>query len=148
MPYRKTLTTIFLAAGGLALSGADARAQTPAPAGTYTLAQVNGQPLPVVTETEGDCRDEVVSGTLTLTAGGDWELEYLERETCGATVEEEGEGEDGDYTVDGATLRFSDDTDEFDANDFDLEELGVGTLTAQALTVTLQDGQTRLTLTR
>ncbi len=138
----KTLTTISLAAG-LTFAAADARAQAPA-AGAYTLQQVNGQELPVVTETTDDCRDDILSGTLTLEANGEWQLEYVERETCGADIEEDQEREDGSYTVDGQTVLFSDDTDAFEANDLDIDELGTATLNGNELSVTLQDGQTVL----
>lgn len=144
MLYGKTLTTIALLSGGLTLSLGDAHAQTPAAVGTYTLVQVNGQVLPAVTERDADCTEEVLAGTLTFEADGDWEFEYLERETCGTNVDEDQEREDGDCTFDGQTVRFSNDTEEFEPNDLDIDEFGVGVLSANVLMVTLEDGQTVL----
>lgn len=148
MRYMTKTMMATLAAGGLAaFSGTDASAQ--APAGTYVLAEVQGQALPVLTEEENGCREEVLAATLTLEADGDWEMEYTERETCGAEVEEDEEDAEGDFTVDGTTVRFSDDDESRDPTDeIDLDELGVGTLSEAGLSVRLQDGRTVLVFRR
>lgn len=145
----KTAIVALMAIGGVAYADSNAWCQAPAHVGTFTLVEVNQQPLPVVTETTDDCREEVLSGTLTLSAENDWTIEYNEKETCGTEqVEEEVENEDGEYTVEGQTIRFSDDTDEFNANEIEIENLGVGTASADGLSVTLQDGRTVLTFRR
>ncbi len=134
---------IAMVAAALTSVGADAHAQTPA-TGTFTLATLNGQALPTATETSTRCREEIVSGAITLEDNGDWEFAYVERKTCGTDVEEDREREGGDYVLEGQSVRFSDDTDEFKADNLDVDELGVGVLSAAGLTITLQDGQTAL----
>ena len=148
MRYSKILTALVVVAAPLAVLHGESDAQTAAVAGTYTLAAVNGEPLPFLTETEDSCREEAISGTLTLESDGDWELRYVERETCGAEVQNEDEGGSGDYTVAGQTVRFSDETEELDPSDLDLEELGVGTVNGAELRVTLRDQRTVLTFRR
>ena len=143
MPNWKRVSTISMAAAALVAVSADAQAQTSA-TGTFTLATVNDQALPQATETNTRCREEIVSGTITLANNGDWEFAYVERETCGTDVEEDRERESGDYTLQGQSVRFSDDTDDFEADDLDVDELGVGVLSAAGLTITLQDGRTVL----
>jgi hypothetical protein len=140
--------------------------------GTYTLAQVAGRPLPAVVETDGACRDELVSGTLTL-ADGAWTLETVERELCeGRAPVEDRESDRGRYTVSGQTVTFAadasdvddaddtsdvddaddvndpDDADDADARpaspgtDVDVEEPASGTVDGATLTVRLRAGQT------
>jgi hypothetical protein len=85
--------------------------------GTYTLAQVESRPLPAVVETDGACRDELVSGTLTL-ADGAWTLETVERELCeGRAPVEDRESDRGRYTVSGQTVTFAADASDVDDAD-------------------------------
>lgn len=141
-----------VAAVGLAAqrSGAQDRAAVP---GAYTLAQVDGRALPVVVETEGACRDELLSATLTL-ADGAWTLQAVERELCeGRDPREDRETEQGRYTLSGAAVTFTDDDardadNADDADDVgertavDVDDLATGTLDGGTLTVRLQGGQT------
>ena len=149
MRYGRILAATAIVVGGTALGAGDTRAQEPAVAGEYTLTQVNGKVLPAVTETSNDCREEVTSGKLTVKADSTWQFEYVEVETCGTEVDEDREHEHGRYVMEGEKVRFSADTAEFDPNDVDIEELGVGTPAADGtLSVTLEDGQTVLTFKR
>jgi len=137
--------------------------------GTYTLAQVEGRALPAVVETDGACRDELVTGTLTL-ADGTWMLETVERELCdGQAPREDRETERGRYTLSAGTVAFTaddvaddadedaadaddatDDEDDDDARsgaaadgaDVDIDEPASGTVDGGTLTVRLREGQT------
>lgn len=124
-------------------------------ASTWTLAQVDGRDLPAMVETEDACRDEVVSGTLTL-AESTWTLETVDRETCeGREPSEERDTESGTYTRSGQTLAFTDDdgdgpdaTDDDAAeaadevDDVDVDELATGTEQGGTLTIQLHEGHT------
>ena len=146
----KKIRVAALGAGVLALAAAGASAQAPAQAEVYRLATVEGRALPVVIEQEGDCRDELLGGTLTLEADGEWTLVTQEREVCGDRVEEDEEREEGRYTVEGQTVRFLDEDGEAEQEDdrddetpdFDVDDLTVGTRSAGALSVRLEDGRT------
>ncbi|WP_420126520.1 hypothetical protein [Longimicrobium sp.] len=136
------------AAVGLAVERSGAQDRTAVP-GAYTLAQVDGRALPLVVETDGACRDELLSATLTL-AEGVWTLDTVERELCeGQAAKEDRESERGRYTLAGAAVTFTpDDTDRPDADDapgavdIDVDELATGTVEGGALTVRLHGGQT------
>ena len=138
-----------LGVGVLALAAAAASAQVPGQAEVYRLAEVEGRALPVVIEQEGDCRDELLGATLTLAADGEWTLVTQEREVCGDRVEEDEEREEGRYTAEGQTVRFLDEDGEAEEDDrddegpeLDVEDLTVGTRSAGALSVRLEDGRT------
>lgn len=128
-----------------------AAAPAPSVPGTYTLAQVEGRALPAVVDTDGACRDEVVSGTLTI-ADGTWTLETVERELCeGQAPREDRDTERGRYTLSGGTVTFTDDDgddanddadDRDDPADVDVDEPATGTLDGGTLTVRLREGQT------
>jgi len=148
MSYLKTFTTMALAAGAFWVAGQDAWSQGQAQPGTYTLVEIDGRPLPVVTDRKGDCQEEVLSATLILGTDGEWELNYTERETCGADVDEDLEDADGHYRAEGEMIHFSDDTDPYEPDDLDIDELGMGTVTADGMTVRLQDQHTTLTFRR
>lgn len=120
--------------------------------GTWTLARVEGRALPLVVDTDGACRDELVSGTLTL-ADGAWTLETTERELCdGQAPREDRETERGRYTALGQALAFAEDEpDERDDDDapsaaadggVDVDEPASGTVDGSTLTVRLREGQT------
>lgn len=114
--------------------------------------------LPVVAEEaeEDGCREEVTDATLTFVDSMTWRLEVAERETCGDTVEEETEAEEGTYTTEGDALRFAESDDEPDEVDddevdddeadteLDLDDLGPGTLNADGLTIRLEGGRIAL----
>ena len=141
-----------LTASAALWSASDVEAQVAAQV-TYQLAQVAGQPLPVVTEQTDDCRDELIRATLTLETDGRWTLVTTENEICGQETEEEEDTEDGTYTIEGETIRFLDDdgdTPQDDGNDAELEvdDLVQGTRTADGLTVRVADGDTELTFRR
>ena len=149
----KTLTVAALGAGAMALAGI-AVAQDAAQAETYRLVDVSGGALPVLVEQDGDCRDELLSGTLTLADDGTWVLVTQEREVCGDRVEEDEEREEGRYTMDGQTVRFLDEDgeaeehEEEDAGEIEVDDLSVGTRSADGLAVRLADGQTVLAFRR
>jgi hypothetical protein len=152
----KSKTLLLAGVGAAALvvvaerSGAqDRAADVP---GTYALAQVDGRALPAVVDTDGACREELLSGTMTL-ADGTWTLETVERETCeGKAPSEDRETETGRYTASGQALTFAADADTDDADDdrpagtpdtdVDVDEPATGTMDGATLTVRLREGQT------
>lgn len=144
------MTKIFLltalGAAGVATAAGGIGAQGAVP-GTYTLATVEGRALPAVVDTDGACRDELVSGTLTL-ADGTWTLETVERELCdGRAPREDRDTERGRYTVSGAAVTFLDEDGEADGpdrpdGDVDVDDLDRGTVDGGTLTVRLHEGQT------
>jgi hypothetical protein len=151
----KTLVLAGLGAAALVVAAERSGAQDAGPGvpGTYTLAQVDGRALPAVVETDGTCRDELVSGTLTL-ADGAWTLETVERELCeGQAPREDRETERGRYTLAGAAVTFTEDDADADdaddtrasgatAGDLDVDEPASGTVDGATLTVRLREGQT------
>lgn len=117
----KTLVLAGLGAAALVMAAERSGAQDAAPGvpGTYTLAQVDGRALPAVVETDGACRDELVSGTLTL-ADGTWTLETVERELCeGQAPREDRETERGRYTLSGTAITFADGQEDASSADVD-----------------------------
>ena len=140
-----TRIAMTTAAVSVALAAAYAGAQERAQAGAYRLVSFAGRALPTVVEEEDGCREEVLSATLTLEAGGRWVLASRERETCGTVVEEEDDSESGTYSANGTALRFTEaDDDDTPDDDVDLDELGSGTLAGGELTVRLTDERTVL----
>jgi hypothetical protein len=143
MSFHKALAGV--AALTLLVTATNAQGQSPAPSaavGTYRLATINDRPLPVVVEEEDGCRDEVVSGTLTLKPDGTWTLVHTERDVCGDKVESDEENEDGKYTLQGTMVTFNDDAGDRrdDDGDIDIDDLRTGTLSADAIAIRLQDG--------
>lgn len=142
----------LIAAAGVALSAEGAAAQV-ASTETYQLAQVAGQALPVVTEEHDECRDELHAATLTLETDGTWSLVTTEREVCGQDVDEDEDREDGRYTIQGETIRFTDDDGDApqadgDPNELEVDDLVEATRTADGLTVRVADDDTELTFRR
>jgi hypothetical protein len=131
-----------------------AAADAPA-ASTYKLVQVAGRELPVEVEKGWRCRDDVVSGTLSLQENR-WRLETTKRETCGDRTREELDSDDGRYRMEGQSIRFFDDDGEANDKDWnligkeiDLDEMTAGTLgTDGTLTVQLADEKTALVFRR
>ena len=145
-----TAAVSLTAVAAYAAAQAQARPEAGAQAGAYRLVTFAGRALPTVVEEEDGCREEVLSATLTLEAGGRWVLATRERETCGAEVEEDEDSESGTFTASGAALRFAeaDDDDRPSDDDVDLDELGGGTLAGDELTVRLTDDRTVLVFRR
>jgi hypothetical protein len=121
----------------------------------YTLVEVDGKGLPVETEKEWRCRDEVTSGTLVLRADGRWRLETNIRETCGNRTKMDQEDEDGIYRTEGTSIQFLDedgnrnDADWSLVREIDLDELDQGAIAESgALTVRLADEKTVLRFRR
>lgn len=118
---------------------------------TFQLASVSGKALPVVIEEEGECREELQSGTLTLATDGDWTLVTMEREICGTREDLEEERERGRYDVSGTTLRFFDEHGDApspeDDDELDVADLVTGTRSSDGLVAQLADG-TELTFRR
>ncbi|HYC33255.1 MAG TPA: hypothetical protein VEB59_13275 [Gemmatimonadales bacterium] len=137
-------------------SAAAPAAATATPVETrYTLVQVTGRPLPVETEKELRCREEVTAGTLALRDDGRWRLETTKRETCGDRVETDLDDEDGTYRTEGSTLHFLDDDGRENTSDWslgrdlDLDELKTGTTgEGGALSIRLADDKTVLVFHR
>jgi hypothetical protein len=149
---RTTLLLGLLAPGATASSLPEAAAQAPVDE-SYRLVQVAGQPLPVVTEQSGECRDELLAATLTLHGDGTWTLLTTEREVCGTTTEEEEDREEGRYTADGQALRFLDENgkpavDDGDDSELEVDDLLDGTRSAEGLVVRAADGETELRFVR
>jgi hypothetical protein len=163
MTTTKMLVLAGLGTAALAVAAERSGAQggaSPVP-GTYTLSQVEGRALPAVVETDGACRDELVSGTLTL-GDGTWTLETVERELCdGQAAREDRETERGRYTLSAGAVTFTaddandpddaaEDADDDDARsgaaadgpDVDIDEPASGTVDGGTLTVRLREGQT------
>jgi hypothetical protein len=129
------IAALFAAAG-------NARAQSVT--GTWDLRQVADKALPAVIEVEGDCREEIVSATLTLNADNTWRLERAERDVCGSKVEEEKESDSGQYRVSGTTIEFLDDdgkSQQEESGD-DLDDFSVGTVADNVITVRLGKTET------
>ena len=121
----------------------------------YTLVEVDGKALPVETEKEWRCRDEVTSGTLVLRGDGRWRFETSVRETCGDRTKMDRDDEDGIYRTEGTSIQFLDeDGNRNDADwnlvrEIDLDELDQGAIAdGGALTVRLADEKTVLTFRR
>lgn len=148
-----TLILAGLATGALG-TAASAAGQAVSQDETFRLIEVAGKALPAVIEEEDSCREEVVSGTLTLKADGMWILVTQEREVCGDRVEEEEEREEGKYSIEGSSIQFVDDDDDGDAeeddtdDDLDLDDMTTGTRTAEGLTVRLKGSDAVLVFRR
>lgn len=149
-----TLAMVVAGAGVLAAVGVSATAQGSGQADTYRLVEVNGNALPVVIEEGRRCREELIAGTLELAPDGKWTLETSEREVCGDRVDLDNDRERGTYTVAGQTVTFLDrdgrpeDYDDDPTPDLDVEDLVVGTMSADGLAVRLDDNRTVLTFRR
>ena len=135
-------------------SPAQARAATPAEK-RYTLVEVDGKGLPVETEKEWRCRDEVTAGTLVLREDGRWRLETSIRETCGDRTKMDEEDDDGIYRTVGTSIQFLDedgnrnDADWSLAREIELDELDQGAIAdGGVLTVRLADEKTVLRFRR
>lgn len=128
----RTIGLTVTAAGALTLLTLGARAQSPTQAQMYRLVEIGGQPLPVVVEQEGECREEIRGGTLTLETAGTWTLVLEERDVCGDQVDDSEDREQGRYAVEGQTVRFLNDNGEprsFDADDDEEGEIEVDEIT-------------------
>ena len=136
----------------LAISPGDAAAQVSAQE-TWQLAEVAGAALPVVTEENEDCRDELHSATLTLHTDGRWTLVTTEREVCGQNSEDDEDTEEGRYTVEGDVIRFTDEDgepaqDDGDDSELEVDDLVQATRTADGLLVRVADDGTELRFRR
>jgi hypothetical protein len=135
-------------------AAAPARAVTSAEK-RYTLVEVDGKGLPVETEKEWRCRDEVTAGTLVLRDDGRWRLETSIRETCGDRTKMDREDDDGVYRTEGTTIQFLDDDGNRNNADWsldrelDLDDLDRGAIAeGGTLTVRLADEKTELRFRR
>src|SRR5687768_17477442 len=118
---RIAMTAAALSSLALAAAYAGAQERAGTQAGSYRLATFAGRALPTLIEEEDGCREEVLSATLTLEAGGRWVLVSRERETCGTAVEEDEDSETGSYSVTGGTLRFNEVDGDGDDGDDDVD---------------------------
>ena len=151
MQHRNAVMIIAAAVlGGFAATPASAHAQAVDHTGAWRLVEVAGAALPFVSEDSDGCREEVSAATLTLEADGDYVLETIEREICGDVVEQDDDREEGEYRIEGTAVRFDEEDDDDDANDedVDIDDLVVGTVSADGLTVRLDDGRTVLVFRR
>ena len=139
--------TIMIQALGVALAVAATTAPTTQ---TYRLLEVAGSALPAEVEKEGNCRESVTRGDLTLGSDSLWSFRVTLREACGERVEVETETEHGRYSVAGETVQFFDDDDDDDddrdiGDDMDLDDLKSGIFAPDGtLSVRLDDDQTTL----
>jgi hypothetical protein len=76
--------------------------------GTYTLASVNGDPVPSTLIQVPDYRLEIVSGTLTVRDNNTWTETASIRETEGTTVTTSTTTVQGTYSINGNTATFTD----------------------------------------
>lgn len=122
-------------------SAACASAADSESAETFRLTEVGGKPLPVSYPEENGCQEEIISATLSLESDGDWKMEQKKRETCGDGVEEDEDVEQGSYTVDGSTYRFTaPQGGTASPGEIEIENLANGTLAGDVLTARLADG--------
>ena len=152
MRYRTTFGAIALAVMGALAPAEDMRAQDVTSTGTYRLTELDQTPLPAVIdiEDEGRCREELWSAALTLRRNGTWSLVSRDREVCfGDLVRDFDEDlDEGTYVVTGSTILFFDEDGRIPADrdhdvyrdDVEIEDLEVGTLSHNALSVRLDDG--------
>lgn len=138
--------TTIIQALGVALAVAATTAPTTQ---SYRLIEVAGSALPAEVEKEGNCREYVTRGDLTLGSDSLWSFRVTLREACGERAEVETETEHGRYRVAGDTVRFFDDDDDDDdrdiGNDMDLDDLKSGIFAADGtLSVRLEDDRTTL----
>lgn len=115
------------------------------PAETFALMEIGGQGLPVTYPEESGCQEELLDATLALEADGEWDLEMTKREICGEAVEEDQDGEEGTYTVDGASYTFESPQGSpggGSPGEIEIEHMEEGTLEGDVLTVRLRDGTT------
>ena len=114
------------------------------PAETFALLEVGGDPLPVTYPEEDGCEEELMDATLSLGADGEWELRMTKREMCGDAVEEDEDGEEGTYTVDGSSYTFESPQGSpgGSPDELEIEHMAEGTLEGDVLTVRLRDGTT------
>jgi len=92
--------------------GGDSPAEPATITGTYTLQTINGSPLPYVNFQNATDKDEIVSETFTLAAGGQWAHTYRERITTGGTVLLQDGQTAGTYTGSSAALSFTSSSNE------------------------------------
>jgi hypothetical protein len=126
-----------------AATSACASRTDPQPGDAFRLTEVGGRPLPVSYPEERGCTEEVLGATLTLLAGGAWEMRMDKRETCGGAVSEDEDVERGTYTREGGTLRFtSPHNTGAEPGEIEIENLAEGTLEGEVLSARLADGTT------
>jgi hypothetical protein len=108
--------------------------------GTYQLAEIGGKALPATIETEDECREDVVSATLTLDTNGTWRMEWVEHEICpNQQPEEERENGKGRYRANGAVLEFLNDAgkSQGESDGDDLDDISTGTVESNTIRVKL-----------
>jgi hypothetical protein len=147
-----TLGAIALAVMGAFASADDMRAQDFPTTGVYRLTELDEVPLPAVVDIddEGRCRQELWSAALTLRGNGTWTLVSRDRDVCyGDLVRDyDDDIDEGTYVVTGSTVLFFDEDGRIPADrkldvyrdDVEIEDLEVGTLSPNAVSVRLDDG--------
>ncbi len=118
--------------------------------GTWELAEIDGNALPAVIDQDGDCREEIVSATLTVAPDSSWRLESVERDICGNDTKEEKEQDSGRYRPDGNNVEFLDSAgkSQKDESGDDVDDLSSGTVDGDTLTVQLGKLDKRMTFRR
>lgn len=126
-----------------------------AAAGTYRLQSVNDQALPALVGSWDNCREHLVSAALTLRPDQRYLLTSTARQDCVgvASIESRGRGTQGQYTVQGDTIRLDTEPtklagatepgwiDDYSGRRFSVEEIGgVGMLDGDVLTLRLGGG--------
>ena len=122
----------------VALWTGEARAQSSV-VGTWELAQIDGNALPAVLDQDGDCREEVVSATLTIAPDSTWRLESNERDVCPNKTEDDPQTETGRWRVDGNNIEMLDKAgkSQRDESGDDLDDVSTGTIDGDTLTLKL-----------
>jgi hypothetical protein len=157
MSYRTILGAMAVAL--MALVPAESRAQDYISrrdrlpdAGVYRLTELDGVPVPAVVDIddEGRCRQELYSAALTLRRNGTWGLVSRNRDVCyGDLVRDfDDDFDEGTYVLTGSTILFFDEDGRIPADrdldvyrdDVEIDDLEVGTLSPNALSVRLDDG--------
>ena len=87
--------------------GSDTAVEPATITGTYTLQTINGSPLPYVNFENANNKDEIVSETFTLAAGGQWAHTFRERITISGSVSLHDGQTAGTYSGSAASLSFT-----------------------------------------
>ena len=96
-------TTLSLGACSDTAASGDANAAV----GLYTLRTIDGQPLPVVIDQQGNDTAEITQGTVTLDASRSFQDSTVVRLTVSGVVSSETDAASGSWTLSGRTVTFT-----------------------------------------
>ena len=103
MPHLRQLLAVAL----VVAAGCGDAAAPAGPAGTYELSRVNGSALPFLAQEFGAFRIDILSGSLVLRADHTFMGEISSRQTNGSDAQAMTEQVAGEWSVNGATITFS-----------------------------------------